>query len=148
MREAHPGEHYPHHDSFDRKLAHANAFRSAFDVRRPMLVDDLVGTAHRAFGRLPNMTYILGPNNRVVFRSDWTDPATIRVALDYLLRVRQHRLEGMRLAPFYAEIEGARWVDQSAFDAGLLRSGPRAVTEFRDAKERWARGEHLGALKP
>ncbi len=53
----------------------------------------------------------------------------------------------MRLAPFYAEIEGARWVDSAAFDAGLLRNGPRAVTEFREAQERWARGEHLGSLK-
>lgn len=147
MREAHPGEHYPHHESFERKIAHANAFRGHFDVRRPILVDDLTGTAHRAFGRLPNMAYILGPNNRVVFRSDWTDPATVRVALDYLLRVRQHRRDGMRLAPFYAEIEGARWVDSAAFDAGLLRNGPRAVTEFREAQERWARGEHLGSLK-
>ena len=27
VREAHPGEYYPHHDSFERKLAHARAFQ-------------------------------------------------------------------------------------------------------------------------
>ena len=147
VREAHPGEYYPHHDSFARKLAHANAFRERFTVRRPILVDDVAGTAHRAFGRIPNMTYILGPSNRVVFRSDWTDPATVRTALEYLLRVRRHRREGLRLAPFFAEIEGARWVDQAAFDAGLALTGPRAVAEFREAQRRWSRGEHLGSLK-
>jgi len=146
VREAHPGEIYGHHDTFERKIEYATAFRDLFALRRPLLVDDLTGTAHNAFGRLPNMTYILGPGNRVVFRADWTDPPTVKAALDYLLAIRQRRREGARFAPFYAEIEGARWVDQAAFNAGLARNGPRAVTEFVEAQQRWARGEHLGAV--
>jgi hypothetical protein len=147
VREAHPGEHYGHHQSFEQKRELAREFRRLFGVRRPILVDDLEGTAHSAFGRLPNMTYILGPGNRVLFRSDWTDPDITRAALDYLLARRADRREGARLAPFYAEIEGLRWVDQAVFDAGLRRNGPRAVQEFADAQARWARGEHLGSLR-
>jgi hypothetical protein len=147
VREAHPGEHYGHHQSFEQKRELAREFRRLFGVRRPILVDDLEGTAHSAFGRLPNMTYILGPGNRVLFRSDWTDPDITRAALDYLLARRADRREGARLAPFYAEIEGLRWVDQAVFDAGLHRNGPRAVQEFADAQARWARGEHLGSLR-
>lgn len=146
VREAHPGEIYSQHDTFERKSENAKAFQQLFAIRRPILIDDLVGTAHNAFGRLPNMTYILAPGNRVVFRSDWTDPPTVKAALDYLLAVRQQRREGTRLAPFYAEIEGGRWVDQAAFAAGLVRNGPRSVSEFREAQARWARGEHLGGL--
>lgn len=148
VREAHPGEHYGHHESLAQKLEYAREFQRTFDVRRPILVDDLAGTAHTAFGRLPNMTYILAPGNRVVFRSGWTDAEITRAAIAYLLARRADRRSGARLAPFYAEIEGSRWVDDGAFTAGLERNGPRAVTEFAEAKARWARGEHLGSLKP
>lgn len=147
VREAHPGEHYGHHETFDQKLALAEEFQKLFGVRRPILVDDLQGTAHNAFGRLPNMTYILDKGNRVVFRSDWTDPPIVRAALDYLLSMRAEKRDGRRLAPFYAEIEGSRWVSNSAFAAGLERNGPRSVQEFADAQARWERGEHLGSLR-
>ncbi len=146
VREAHPGEHYGPHESFAQKLKYAETLRRMFDVRRPILVDDLAGTAHAAFGRLPNMTYILGPGNRVVFRSDWTDAEITRAALEYLLARRADRRSGARLVPFSAEIEGSRWVDDAAFTAGLECNGPRAVEEFATAQERWARGEHLGSL--
>ena len=146
VREAHPGEHLGPHNSLERKRAHAGEFRRLFDVRRPILVDDLEGSAHRAFGQMPNMTYVLNSAHSVVFRSAWTDPDTIRLALDYLLGVQDRRRAGARLAPFYSELQGFRWVDDAAFQAGLARNGPRAVHEFAEATQRWARGEHLGSL--
>ena len=146
VREAHPGENFGPHDSFERKLAHAHEFQRQFEVRRPLLVDDLEGRAHRAFGQMPNMTYILNSAHSVVFRSAWTDPDTIRLALDYLLGVQARRGAGARLAPFYSELQGFRWVDDAAFQAGLAHNGPRAVREFAEATQRWARGEHLGSL--
>ncbi len=147
VREAHPGEHYPHHDNLERKLAHARAFQQQFNVRRPILVDDLQGTAHRAYGGLPNMTYIVSRANQVVFKSDWTDPPTIRWAVDYLLGVQDLRRRGGRVAPFYAELQGYRWSDPAGFQTGLERDGPKAVREFAEAQARWARGEHLGSLE-
>ena len=50
IREAHPGEDLHHHDSLQRKLDHARKFREEFRVRRRILVDDLDGAGHRAFG--------------------------------------------------------------------------------------------------
>jgi len=76
-REAHPGENYPAHRSFEQKLSHARAFKAEFKIERPILVDDLVGTAHKLYGSLPNMTYLIGRSGRVLFRADWTDPPTI-----------------------------------------------------------------------
>lgn len=146
VREAHPGEHYPHHDTFARKLAHARAFADLFAVKRPILVDDLAGTAHRGFGGMPNMTYVLGGAHRVAFKSAWTDAATIQWAVDYLLGVQGRRREGARLAPFSVELQGYRWVDDPAFQAGLARNGAKAVREFAEARAMWARGEHVGAL--
>jgi len=146
-REAHPGEIYPHHDSFDRKLTHAREFRRIFGGTRPILVDDLDGTAHLAFGGLPNMTYIINSAHTIVFRSDWTDAPTVRYALDYLLEAGKRRRAGAKLAPFYAEIMGYRERDEAAFDRALERNGPKAVTEMQSAREIWARGEHIGGVK-
>ena len=47
-RKAHPGEHVGHHTEFDDKLACAALLRDEVGIRRPILVDDLEGTAHRA----------------------------------------------------------------------------------------------------
>lgn len=145
-REAHPGEFLPYHDTFARKLAHAREFRRIFETRRKILVDDLSGSAHLAFGGLPNMTYIVNQAHVIQFRSDWTDGATVRFALNYLLTAQERRRAGARLAPFYAELMGFRERDEVAFDQALERNGPKAVTEMRAARELWARGEHLGGV--
>jgi len=139
-REAHPGEHFPAHRSLDQKLTHARAFRDSFGIARPILVDDLLGAGHRAYGLLPNMTYLIGRGGRVLFRADWTDAPTIQAALDYVVAARARRREGLILKPFYAESVGFRWSDQPAFDAGLALAGPQAVADFARAMERWKRG--------
>ena len=145
-REAHPGENYPHHTSFEQKLEQARVFKERWSCRRPILVDNLEGSAHAAFGCMPNMTYIIGSDGRVQFRADWTDADTVRFAVEYLLDVEAREREGTAIEPFYVELRGYRWEDVRGFAAGLKFNGPRAVTEFRDAKRRWARGEHLGSL--
>jgi hypothetical protein len=139
-REAHPGEHFPAHRSLEQKLDHARAFQDMFAIERPVLVDDLAGTAHRAYGLLPNMTYLIGRGGRVLSRADWTDGATIETALRYVLDARARRREGLRLKPFYAELVGYRWSDQAAFDRGLELAGPQAVDDFARAMERWQSG--------
>ena len=104
--------------------------------------DDIDGTAHTAFGQLPNMTSILGLGNRGVFRSDWTDPDITRHAIaDLLLGA----LTGGK-TPLSAETEGSRWVNSATFTAGLQRNVQRAVEEFAAVQARWARGEHLSNL--
>ncbi len=136
-RGAHPGEHYPNHTSMEQKLAHARAFRERDSVRRTILVDDLSGTVHRAYGTLPNMTHVVSRAGVVTFKSDWTDAETIRFALEYQLRAAERRHEGMRLAPFRVELQGLRWNDPARFQEGLAFAGPKAVAEYAAATERW-----------
>ncbi len=138
-REAHPGENYPAHRSMDQKLAHAQAFKAHFGVKRPILVDDLVGTGHTLYGTLPNMTYLIARGGRLLFRADWTDPPTIQAVLDYVLGSRARRREGLRMAPFYAELVGYRWNDFSRFKEGLQRAGQQAVDDFARASQRWTK---------
>ena len=56
--EAHPGEQYPHLTSMAQKFNHARALRDILGVTRPILVDSLDGACHRAYGSMPNMTWI------------------------------------------------------------------------------------------
>ena len=59
---------------------------------RPMLVDELEeGRVHHAYGRLPNMTYIINPGGTIIHRAAWTDPRTIGLALEQALFERRER---------------------------------------------------------
>ena len=135
-REAHPGERYGHHASFDQKLEHARAMVSRWNIARPMLVDDLAGTVHRAYGKLPNMTYIVARGGAIIYRANWTDPRTIRLALEQMRFETTQRSEH-RVAPYFVEWSPARVNDREPFLAALRAdAGERAVTEFIDASEK------------
>ena len=64
--EAHPGEYYPHHTSFEQKLKQAQALRDVLHVTRPILIDALDGACHLAYGSMPNMTWIMNRAGRAV----------------------------------------------------------------------------------
>lgn len=130
VREAHPGEHLPHHTSFAQKLAHARRFRDEQHVQRRILLDSLDGACHRAYGSLPNMTWILLRGGTIAYKAMWTDATDVRDAMENVARLGELRRQGGRLAPFWTDRLGFRVVDQAAFTAGLERNGPKAVAEF------------------
>lgn len=133
-REAHPGERRPHHASIEDKLRNARDMAAAFDIRRPMLVDDLAGSVHRAYGSLPNMTYVVGTGGSILYRAAWTDPRTIALALEQLDFEADARKQGTRLTPYYMEWVPQRPNPSEHFMDGLRDiAGERAVTEFIDA---------------
>ena len=136
-REAHPGERYPHHTSLEQKLRHAADFRERFRIGRPILVDDLAGTAHHAYGLLPDMCYLISSAGRVVYRADWTEPETLRLLLDYQLRRIEQRRAGARVGPFYGEFLGYRPSVWREFEEALELNGPQAVRDWRRAMEHW-----------
>lgn len=131
--EAHPGENYPHLTSMDQKFEHARALRDVLGVNRPILVDSLDGDCHRAFGSMPNMTWIFNKSGVPIYKSDWTDSHSVANALDYFLEVFDRRREGERLAPFQVERLDYRESDREAFYHRLAENGQKAVQEFRAA---------------
>jgi hypothetical protein len=131
--EAHPGEHYPHLTSMEQKFRHAADLRDKLGVTRPILLDALDGACHRAYGSMPNMTWIFNKAGVPVYKSDWTDTASVENALVYYLTVAERRANGERVAPFHVERLDYREVDRDAFYEGLERNGPKAVREFREA---------------
>jgi hypothetical protein len=131
--EAHPGEIYPHLTSMEQKLRHARDLRDVLGVTRPILVDSLDGACHRAYGSMPNMTWIFNRSGQPIYKSDWTNMESVANAIDYFLDVAERRRSKEKLAPFRVERLDYRTQNQEAFYQGLERNGPKAVEEFRKA---------------
>jgi len=131
--EAHPGENYPHLRSMEQKAAHARALRDVFGEARPIFLDALDGACHRAYGSMPNMTWIFNRTGRPVYKAAWTDAHSVENALEYLSEIAARRREGVRLVPVQVERMDYRTSDQEGFYRGLERNGPKAVQEFHDA---------------
>jgi hypothetical protein len=139
VREAHPGQRVTHHDSLDTKLANARLLRDEIGIRRTILVDDLDGTAHRAYGLLPNMTWVIGRGGRVISKSDWTSAANIEAFLNRYEQGRRRKPAAGTIAPYTTEQLEFRDVDRDAFYQRLRRNGDRAYEEFKRAEQIWQR---------
>ena len=110
--EAHPGENYLHLTSMAQKYEHAKALRDVYGVNRTILLDALDGACHRAYGSMPNMTWVFTGSGIPVYKSDWTDAGSLEHALEYFLGVRDRRKAGERLTPFRVERADFRTVDR------------------------------------
>lgn len=131
--EAHPGEYYPHLTSMEQKFKHAADLRDVLGCTRPILLDALDGACHRAYGSMPNMTWIFNRRGVPIYKSDWTDANSVENALAYFTDVAERRQNRERLAPFRVERLDYRRQDHDEFQAGLARNGPKAVREFSEA---------------
>src|SRR5947199_6591257 len=91
VREAHPGEVIPAHKSMREKTEAARLLRDEEDMQMPILVDDLRGSIHRKYSKLPNPAFLIDKSGRVAFRSMWTKPDTLAEAIEELLELQQER---------------------------------------------------------
>ncbi len=128
-REAHPGERYGPHTSMEVKRSHALAFREEVGVRRRILIDDLAGTAHRAFHPLPNLTYVIARGGMISYKAGWTDPDDVARFMDHTLDRLEARRAG-EVLPMVTEQIAWRRRDDEGFRRGLERSGPQAIADF------------------
>ena len=138
-REAHPGENVPGHDSPASKLACARLLREETGICRDILVDDLEGTVHHAYGLMPNMTWVIDRDGRVAYKANWTSAANVEAFLGRLLAARSQHPAGTVPVMYETEQIEFRHADRRRFTEHLLRNGPRAVAEFDKARETWAR---------
>ena len=103
-------------------------------ISRPILLDDLEGTVHSAYGLMPNMTWVLSRGGMILYKAMWTSAQRVD---DFLVRYGAQPVD-LRHAPFHTEQIEIRRKDSDAFARGLDRNGPRAVSEFGRAEEVWA----------
>lgn len=86
VREAHPGERIPHHTSIQEKCKRAIELKTTFDEKRMLLVDNLEGSAHQLYGAMPNSIFVITPNKKIAFKSNWNDVAATKKVLSKLRR--------------------------------------------------------------
>ena len=90
-REAQPGERLPAHKSMDDKIHAAEVLREEEEVEMPIVVDDLKGSIHKKYSKLPNPTFLIDKSGRVAFRCLWTRPDVVEDALEELLERQESR---------------------------------------------------------
>lgn len=134
VREAHPGENFPHHTSFEQKLAHARKLRELDKVALPILVDDLDGTVHRAYGLRPNMVYLIDRDGVIVYKSDWTDAHELDGMCQSLVRLADMKA---RSVPIIRQGLSQRlhWIPMDPKDRERIyrRSGEKAIKDYFNA---------------
>lgn len=86
VREAHPGQEIPMHKDLDDKLNCAQLLRDADGEKRTIIVDDIEGSAHKAYGSMPNAVFIINKHGCVVFRAGWNNGEATRAALRSLIK--------------------------------------------------------------
>ncbi len=135
VREAHPGENFPHHTSFEQKLTHARKLRELEKVSLPILVDGIEGSTHKAYGLLPNMVYLIDHDGIVVYKSDWTDAHELGGMCESLVRLEDMR---ERKVPIIRQgvSERLHWIPMDAKHRERIyrRSGEKAIRDYFNAK--------------
>lgn len=131
VREAHPGEVYPHHGSDRQKMQHARTWAREDDVPWTVAVDPVDGNTHLAYGPLPNSVYLVDRTGRVAFRALWAgQESLLRDKLEELLK-REKRGEdpvslGQQENLIIPLIHGA-----AEFDHAIGRGGQKSQIDFR-----------------
>ena len=134
-REGHPGETWPHHETMGQKVQHALRMAKQWSIRRTMLVDDLDGPLHGAYGKLPNMSFIVDTAGTIVYKADWTDAHNLEVAADHLAHEVSQLRSRIPMAHFQVEWLPKRPNDNDLFFGALAENGPKAVREFTEGIE-------------
>lgn len=132
-REAHPGDRYTFHTSFEQKLSHARDLQRLEDVQCPVLVDSLAGDAHHLYGLRPSPVYAVDKNGVLVYRAAWLVPEEAELVLNQLLRAEQVRADGGRARDVYSEMLTPLPADYSGHARVFARSGTGAREEVARA---------------
>jgi len=85
VRQAHPGPGVPPYHSFAAKLRDAQRYVEDEGIPWAVLVDDLAGSVHQAYGTLADPTYLLDRDGRAAYYNLWTYAPALHVALTALM---------------------------------------------------------------
>ncbi len=120
VREAHPGGRIPQHTSLKQKRRCAERLVSEEGEKRLILVDELDGQAHQAYGLLPDMAYVINAAGLIAYRASWNDPDELDGVLEQLKSKRSLTVgESRKFVP-----------SPQALLRTLRRAGWRAVLDF------------------
>lgn len=136
VREAHPGENYPHHSSLEQKIAHAKKLRELEKIHEiPILLDDFQGSTHYAYGLLPNMVYLIDREGTVVYKSDWSDAVELDGMCASLVRLDEMKEQNVPIIRKGVS-ERLHWIpmDPAHRERIYRRSGEKAIRDYHNVK--------------
>ncbi|MBI2305585.1 MAG: hypothetical protein HYU86_12665 [Chloroflexi bacterium] len=85
-REAHPNETYPRHVSHEQKLSYARTCQERYGITLlPVLVEDIDGEIHQAYGSMPNMVYVVDKSGLIAYKAAWLEMDELRCVLENLV---------------------------------------------------------------
>ncbi len=123
IREAHPGERLRQHKTAAEKRSAARKLAIEEGIGRRVLVDDLEGTVHRAYGGAWNPVCVLDADGKVIFRRAWNHPDEVAAALA--------ALADSSPAPTGETVEMAQLSGRQPIGLRLLeRGGRKALLDF------------------
>jgi hypothetical protein len=85
VRQGHPGPEVPCYGDFEQKLRDGYRYKELENVPWTVLVDDVRGTVHQAYGSLADPTYLIDNDGRVAYYNVWTHVPTLFRAVQALL---------------------------------------------------------------
>ncbi|MSP39276.1 MAG: redoxin domain-containing protein [Deltaproteobacteria bacterium] len=129
-RESHPAENYGAHTSFEQKLAYARELQKLENICFPIIVDQLDGRIHRAYGLWPNGLFVIHKDGRLIFRSNMANHAELRQFLQDIVAGEKAAAEGRVLHLQYSERVVAHEADQATHQRVYERAGPKAFEDY------------------
>jgi len=133
VREAHPGEELPAHQSMEDKFRAAQLFRDEEELKMPVLVDDLRGSVHRKYGKLPNPSYLIDRSGHIAFRCLYTQPIVLEKAIDELLEVEKNTGEDRAVVAGGEDTRMPKSFPLLYTYRALKRGGRQAILDFEKA---------------
>lgn len=139
IRQAHPGPGARPYRSFEEKARDGERHKIQDAVPYTVLIDDLEGTVHQAYGGLADPTYLIDSDGRVAFYNMWTHAPTLHRALEQLNRQGWRGIVngGVDRKPHLLPSMVDGW-------KGLQRGAPQSVIELEMSAPGMASGTWLG----
>lgn len=129
VREAHPGERQPQHQTSEQKIEAAlKSIKIYKEINRNVLVDDVEGSAHSLFGLMPNSIYVIDKSGLILFKSTWNNVKALESVLQSIaIYGRVEHDEFKAVAPF--SFRGIRTLFIGGFIAlwDFLKGLPRLI---------------------
>jgi hypothetical protein len=145
VRQGHPGPGVRAYQSFEQKQQDARRHHWEDAIPWPVLVDDLDGRVHRAYGMLADPTVLVDADGRVAFYNAVTHAPTLDRAIRRLMRQRERGvvLGGVDRRPHLLAAVAAGW---PALERGLPQSAVDLETALPTSALLPFVGHHLKPL--
>lgn len=104
-RETHPGEKLPRFDAVSEKVERIKRLKREEPESRIVLTDDMPGTMHHAYGKMPNSVVVIDRQGLIAYHAQWNDAVATNEVISRLKKGKS--LEGVkpkyrRPSPFLA----------------------------------------------